>query len=326
MKALVTGATGFIGSHLVELLLKKKYAVRVMLRKTSDTRWLKGLDLEYVYGDLFDGRALDEAVSGVDYVYHSAGVTKAKAKEEYYRGNAEGTRNLLQAVIRRNPGLKRFVQISSQTAAGPSPSRTPITEDAPSNPITTYGKSKLKAEQECLAVAGSVPVTIVRPPAVFGPRDKDVFEFFHTMTKGLQPMVGMSEKYVSLIHVADLVRGFIMAAESDVARGGTYYISSRDIYGWEEVGEVSRRILGKTAFRLRIPEAGVYVIAAFAEVFGLFSKGPVLINFEKAKDMVQDYWTCDSSKAKRDFGYEQELTLEAGIRDTVEWYRSVGWL
>jgi dihydroflavonol-4-reductase len=300
--------------------------VRVLLRKTSDTKWLTGLDIEYVYGDLFDPPALQQAVTGVDYVYHSAGVTKAKTKEEYFRGNADGTRNLLQAVLQHNPTLKRFVQISSQTAAGPSPTRTPITEDAPSRPITTYGKSKLKAEEECLALGGKLPVTIVRPPAVFGPRDKDVYEFFNTMGKGLQPMVGMSEKYVSLIHVADLVRGFVLAAESDKARGGTYYISSKEVYGWKEIGEITRKVMGKAALRLRIPEAGVYVIAAFAEFFGLFSKAPVLINFEKARDMVQDYWTCDSSKAKRDFGYEQELTLEGGIRNAVEWYRSKGML
>jgi len=326
LKALVTGATGFIGSHLVELLLQKNYAVKVLLRKTSDTVWLKGLPIEYVYGDLFDADALKQAVIGVDYVYHSAGVTKAKTKEDYYRGNAEGTRNILDAVQRHNPGVRRFVQVSSQTAVGPSPSRVPVKEDADPHPITTYGMSKRKAEEECLGGALTVPVTIVRPPAVYGPRDKDIYEFFSTMSRGLQPMVGMGEKYVSLIHVGDLVRGILMAAESEKAAGGTYFISSKDVYGWKEIGEVTRRVLGKSAIRVRIPEFGIYVIATFAEFFALFSSKPALINYEKARDMVQDYWTCDGSKAKRDFGYEQEISLEEGIRSTVQWYRNKGWL
>jgi nucleoside-diphosphate-sugar epimerase len=324
--ALVTGATGFIGSHLVDLLLKQKYAVRVLLRKTSDTVWLQALPIEYVYGDLFDNDALRQAVTGVDYVFHSAGVTKAKTAEEYFRGNTEGTKNMLNAVSQHNPGLKRFVQISSQTAVGPSPGITPITEEISPHPITTYGESKLKAEQACADLRGTVPITIVRPPAVYGPRDKDIFEFFKTMSKGLQPMVGMKEKFVSLIHVGDLVRGFVMAAESEKASGQTYFISSSKVYGWKEVGEVSRKVFGRSAFRIKIPEAGVFAIAAFAEFFGLFSKKPVLINFEKARDMVQNYWTCDSSKAQRDFGYAQEIPLGEGIRNTIEWYRSKGWL
>ena len=326
MKTLVTGASGFIGSHLVELLLARKYAVRVLLRRTSSTAWLKDLPVEYVYGDLFDEQALADAVKDVDYVYHSAGVTKAKTPEEYFRGNATGTRNLLEAVRRHNSGIKRFIQISSQTAAGPSVSMTPITEDAVPHPITTYGKSKLRAEEECHRVASAFPVTIVRPPAVYGPRDKDIFEFFKTVSKGLQPVVGFSEKFVSLIHVSDLVRGFVMAGESERAAGNTYFISSRTTYGWSEIGRITKTIMEKKVLRIRIPEAGVYCIAAVAEVMAKFSPKPALINFEKARDMVQDYWTCDPSKAKRDFGFEEQISLEEGIRNTVEWYRKAGWL
>ncbi len=326
MKALVTGATGFIGSHLVERLLEKNYAVRCLVRTTSDLRWLKDLNIEYVYGDLFDQHALRGAVDGVDYVFHSAGLTKAKTKEEYYRANATGTANVLKAVVAMNAKLNRFLLMSSQTAVGPSSSKTPITEDTPPRPITTYGKSKLKAEQECLNVRDSVPVTIIRPPAVYGPRDKDVFEFFRTMSRGLQPMVGLHEKFVSLIHVRDLVRGIMMAAESEAAAGGIYFISSSEISGWREVGDITRQILNRKSVRIRIPEFGVYIVAAIAEFFSLFSRRAALINIEKARDMVQDYWTCDSSRAKRDFGFEQEISLEEGIRDTVQWYRSQGWL
>ena len=326
MKVLVTGGTGFIGSHLVERLLGKQYSVRCLIRKSSDTRWLNGLRLEFVHGDLFDERALREAVSGVDCIYHSAGITKSKTSEGYYRGNTTGTRNLLEATAAHNPQLKRFVHISSQAAIGPSPTREPITEEAKPHPITTYGKSKWKSEEECMRFSRRLPITIVRPPAVYGPRDKDIFEFFRTMSRGLQPMIGFREKYVSLIHVRDLVRGFVLAGESPNAVGQTYFISSKQIYGWKELGETTRKVMGRFALRIRVPEAAVYVVAAFAELFALFSPKPALMNFEKARDVVQDYWTCDSSKAKRDFGFEQEISFEDGARETVEWYRKEGWL
>ena len=289
-------------------------------------RWLKDLPVEVVYGDLFDKVALQKAVEGVEYIYHSAGLTKAKTQEEYFQGNVGGTKNLLDAVREYNPGVRRFVLFSSQTAAGPSPTKDPINEEVPAHPITTYGRSKLAAELECVAAAKSIKCTIIRPPVVYGPRDKDVFEFFNTVNKGLQPMAGLQEKFVSMVHVADLIRGTVMAAESNKAVGQTYFVSSKGIYGWKEVGELTRRALGKRVLRVRIPEPGIFAIAAVAELMARFSSKPALINFEKARDMVQNYWTCDSSKAKRDFGYEQEIPLEEGLRTTTEWYKSMGWL
>jgi nucleoside-diphosphate-sugar epimerase len=326
VKALVTGGNGFIGSHLVELLLSKQYTVRCLVRETSDLTWLNGLNVEFCFGDLFDGEALRAAVTGVDYVYHSAGVTKAKRKEDYYQGNTAGTKNILNSVAYNNPNLKRFIHISSQTASGPSPSKEPIDENAPPHPITTYGKSKLRAEEECLQHKGRIPITIVRPPVVYGPRDKDVFEFFSTMNKRLQPIVGFNEKCVSMIHVTDLVRGFVMAAESTAALGQTYFISSARVYNWKEIGDITQDVLQRRALRIRLPEAAVYTIAACAEFFSLFSSKPALINLEKARDMVQNYWTCDGSKAKKDFRFEQNISLEEGIRNAVDWYKQHQWL
>ena len=322
----MTGGNGFIGSHLVELLLKRGYAVRCLVRKTSDLRWLNGLEIDYVYGDLFDAAILRDAVRGVDSIYHSAGVTKAKRREEYYRGNKDGTRNLLDAALSGNPGLKRFVHISSQAAVGPSPSITPIDETVAAHPLTTYGKSKWEAEQQCHQFLDRLPITIVRPPAVYGPRDKDVFEFFHTMNKGIQPMIGLRDKYVSLIHVTDLVRGFVMAGESEHSAGETYFLSSKRVYNWKELGDVTRSVLARKALRIRIPETIIFVISAVAELASLFSSKPALLNIEKGRDIVQNYWTCDSSKAKEDFGFEEELSIEEGIRDTIAWYRAQNWL
>jgi nucleoside-diphosphate-sugar epimerase len=161
---------------------------------------------------------------------------------------------------------------------------------------------------------------------VYGPRDKDIFEFFRTMRNGLQPVVGFREKFVSLVHVSDLVRGILLAGESTASVGQVYFISSTTVYGWQQIGRITREALGRRAVTVNIPAWGVYTISAFAEFFSLFGSKPALINFEKAKDMVQNYWTCDSGKAKRDFGYEQQIGIEQGIRETLDWYVANGWM
>jgi nucleoside-diphosphate-sugar epimerase len=139
-------------------------------------------------------------------------------------------------------------------------------------------------------------------------------------------MAGLHQKFVSMIHVADLIRGTVMAAENEKAVGQTYFVTSKGIYGWRELGEITRRALGRRVLRVRVPEPGIYAIAAVAELMAKFSSRPALINFEKARDMVQDYWTCDGSKAERDLGFEPEIPLERGIQETLDWYKSVGWL
>jgi dihydroflavonol-4-reductase len=326
MTVLITGATGFIGSHLAEQLIKKGYKLRCPVRKSSNLRWLQDLPIEYTQCDLINNIDIRESVQGVDYVYHVAGITKARTREEYFRGNHLATKNLLNAVRDVNPGLKRFIHVSSGTAVGPSSGSVAVTEKTAFHPITTYGISKMEAEKECQGMMDAFPITIVRPPAVYGPRDKDIFEFFNTMKKGLQPMVGFHDTYVSLIHVYDLVRGIILSGEHPLAAGRTYFISSEKYYSWKEIGEITARIMKKKVVRLRIPKTGIYIIAAFAELFSILSRKPALINFEKARDMVQDNWTFDITRSKKELGFTEEYTLETGIKNTLEWYSQHGWL
>ncbi len=326
MRVLVTGATGFIGSHLTEELHKKGYEIRCIIRKSSNLHWIKHLPIKYIHADYKNKKILHKAVENIDIVYHAAGVTKSKTKLGYFEGNHIPTKNLLEAILEANVNISRFVHISSQAAVGPSLNGKPIDENTPFHPITTYGISKMEAEKECLKLMNQLPITIVRPPAVYGPRDRDVFEFFNTMNKGIQPMIGFSDTYVSLVHVKDLVNGIILCGEKRNAVGNTYFISSERYYNWRELGDITSGILNKNVIRIRIPNWVVYVIAGLSEFLSYFGTKPALLNIEKAKDITQRYWTCSIEKAKKELGYSETFTIREGIEDTIKWYRSNDWL
>jgi dihydroflavonol-4-reductase len=326
-RVFVTGATGFIGSHLVDRLLEKNCKVKCMVRKTSNLHWLEGKPVEYVYGNLFDNDVLADAVKDTDYVYHIAGVTFAKRKEEYFKGNSEATRNFIEVCYKTNPKLKRFVFISSLTAVGPSPDREhPVDEEKEYHPITTYGRSKMEAEKAVIEYFDNMKCTIIRAPAVYGQRDVAILEYFKAMNMGLQALIGFNEKLVSLIHGIDLVDGIILAAESPKAVSQIYFISSEKFYSWSEVGKLTTHLIGKKNIRIKIPHFAVYTVGAFAQFFSLFSKKPAILNIEKCRDMTQNFWTCSIEKAKRDLGFKEKITIKDGIRQTIEWYRKEGWI
>lgn len=322
--AIVTGASGFVGSHLVEKLLDLNFHVRVLARKESQLQWLKEKPLEIVRCEYNDIDCLANAIKDVNYIFHVAGVIKAKKKDLYYKGNVETTKNLLIA-SQNAKKLKRFVLVSSQAAAGPSSIRYPKTEEMDCYPVTTYGKSKLQAEEEVKKYEGKIPFTIVRPSAVYGPRDPETLIFFKSIKNGLQPMIGFQEKYVSLVHVSDLIEGIMLAAQSDKSIGQTYFISSERGYSWREVGDITAKILGKRVIRIKIPHLIVYLVAGFSQAINYFQNDATILNFEKANEIVEQ-WVCSVEKAKRELGYSQKIDLEKGIRQTLEWYMKNNWL
>ena len=328
MKAFITGATGFIGSHLAEQLIDKGYEVKVLVRETSNTKWIDHLPVERVIGSLSNIESLRAGVEGVDYVYHIAGVVAAKTRDDFFKGNVDATRNLLDAVKDVNPGLKRFVHASSLAAVGPARSESEAVQEGTAyQPITTYGESKAEAEKVVMQYAEDVPVTIVRPPAVYGPRDVGVYSFFQVVAKGFAPLIGFKRKVVSLVHVDDLVRGFILAGESNNGEGGTYFISSEEFYTWEDVGQIAAQAFGKKKARyLRVPHAVVYVSAGLSGFIGKFQKKPPILDLEKGRDITQAYWICSVDKAKAELGYRQQVSIEEGVQQTVAWYRSKGWV
>ncbi len=326
MRVFLTGATGFIGSFLAEELLKKGYQVRCLVRKTSNLHWIKDLNIEYHYGSLLDVESLQKGLAGCQYVFHLAGLTKARTEQEYFKGNFEGTRHLIDAALLYKEGIKRFIYVGSQAASGPSPTINPINEDHIPQPLTYYGKSKLAGEEYVQKHASELAITIIRPPVVYGPRDTDVLEFFRTVCKGIIPQLGKQEKYLSLVHVRDLTRGIIMAAENPQAVGQTYFICNQQPYSWKEIAQTTLRLLNKKGFHITVPEFLIKIVAAIGESIAAISKKPALVNKQKVIEMQQNYWTCSAEKARQQLGFVNKIDLEQGVRETLTWYKEHKWM
>jgi len=328
--ALITGATGFVGSHIADQLHARGYDIRVLVRSSSNPKLIRHLPLEYVKGEFSDPESLKDAVSGVDYIYHVAGATAAKGRSGFFNGNQVSTRNLLEATLRYNPDLKRFLHVSSLAAVGPAEGvGSPVDERTPMHPITLYGESKAAAEREVFDRMDKLPATIIRPPVVYGPRDSGTgaYTFFVVAARGVAPLIGFGEKLVSLVHSTDLARGAIEAAESRRAEGEAYFISSEEFYTWERVGAVTAQVFGRArVLHLRVPHALVYAAAGVSGFLGLFQKNPTIFDLHKGRDITTPYWICSVEKAREHFGYRQRIPLEEGVAETILWYREQGWM
>lgn len=325
MKALVTGGRGFIGSFLVEALLEKGYEVHCLLRKGS-LGWLKGLDIRRIDGDITEPEALQSAVRNMDYIFHLAGALKARNLTDFQKINAGGAKNLLEAVGRNNTGVSRFVLVSSLSAAGPSPAGRPVTETDPPHPVSNYGKSKLLAEKIALEYANKFPVTIVRPPAVYGPRERDIFIYFKYAKKGWRPELSGGPRSFSAIYVKDLVQGILLAAEQSNAVGETYFLCNDVSYSWDEVGKAIASVLGVQTKRLPLPLSLAFLSAIGSELFGRLTNRLSVINLDKYRELKMQHWVCDNYKARKELGFKTEFDLEKGLTETAEWYVEHGWL
>lgn len=328
MIAFLTGGTGFVGSHLAEELLARGYQVRAMVR--SDPKWLKGLDVELVKGDLFDTAMIRQALEGVDRVFHVAGLTRARTQEELDRANVEGTLRLLEAV-RQTPGVRQTLITSSLAAVGPcsrppAPA-TPLSEVDRLQPISRYGESKARMEVALAEEFEDLPITIVRPPAVYGPREADIFTVIRTAARQrIFPIVGRGEvPQMSLVHVRDLVRGMADAGEHEEAAGETFFISSEKDYSWNEIADAVEVALGQRLYRIRVPHGIVTPVGAVVETLGAAMGVYPALNREKARESAET-WLCSVDKARQMLGYRQQISLEEGMTETVRWYRENGWL
>ncbi|MFC1568843.1 NAD-dependent epimerase/dehydratase family protein [bacterium] len=323
---LITGSNGFIGSHFAEFCLSKGFQVRCMVRKTSNLQWLKSLNVEYVYADLSDIAALQEAVDRVEYIIHLGGKTKSTTREGFFEANETGTQNLLQAVHEVNSKLKRFVYVSSQAASGPSHGLIPRKESDDPVPVTWYGESKLAGEKAVLDYAGQFPVTIIRPPSVYGPRDTDVFEVFKAVRWYIKPILGWQKRYASFIYVADLIRGIYLSMISNNAIGETFFLVSDPIVSWQNINDVIAKAMNRKGVPIHLPVFIFACIALIREMISRITGKPSIINWQKMNEFKQRFWICDGQKALTMLKFNAEYTLDRGIRETLTWYLDNGWL
>jgi len=326
VKALVTGATGFVGSHLVERLLGAGMGVVCLVRPTSDLAALEGMDIERRVADLDDADSLRPAVRGVDYVFHAAGLTRARTRGEYLAVNADGTRRLLEALLAEGVEPRRFVYVSSLAAVGPANSPEPPDESAPPRPIDGYGASKLAGERVVLDHAERLAVTIVRPPAVYGPRDRNFLPLLRsTLRLGRMPMVGKPSKQMALAYVSDLAEGLYLAAESHKAVGRTYFIASGN-YTMGELVEAVCSVLHLPPRRLRVPSPLARLIGEIGQLKWAITGRPQIVSRRKVRDMLQPRWTCSWNRARQELSYREAVNLKEGMRRTVQWYIDHGRL
>jgi len=325
LKALVTGANGFIGSHLVEALLADGCDVRCLLRPTSDRRWLEGLECEELFGSLEDEESLARAVEGVDVVYHNAGATKARKAETLYRVNAGGTANLADACLACSTP-PRFVYVSSQAAAGPCREGDALREDDACRPMSDYGRSKLEGERALKKRAAGLPFVIMRPSAVYGPRDTEVLLYFKFINRGIEPALGWDDRYVSLCYVSDLVDALLSAGGGAGALGEAYFIAHDEVWNWRGISREVAAALGVKTFPVRVPKAVLFGAATVAELAATLTGTVAILNRERVRVIMEELWICDANRAKRELGFSPRVGFAEGARLTTTWYRQQGWL
>ena len=322
----MTGGTGFIGSHLVEALLAQGHEVRCLVRDTRRLGWISGLpSVTIARGDMDETRSLLEGVRGVEQVYHVAGLTRASAAREFFRINGEGTRHLVHACLETPRGPRRLVHLSSLAAVGPMPTATACTEDTAPRPVSPYGWSKLQGEAAVLGVRDRLHVTVLRPPVVYGPRDRGVLEVARWVARGFLPMPAGPSRTLSLCYVQDLVTALLAAGEATVPSGEIFHVAGDGAFTWEQVGDALGEALGVHPTPLRIPVPILLALATGADTWAWFAGKPGYFSRGKVREAA-GHWLCDTSKARRQLGVVPSIGLRQGAAATVKWYREAGWL
>ena len=312
-RVLLTGATGFVGSHVARVLVEAGYEVRCGVRASSSMRWISDLDVERVTLDLGRPEDLSRAVKSVDLVVHAAGITRARRAEDYHSVNAGGTRRLGGAAL--EAGVRRFVLISSLAARGP---------DGSGHPESAYGRSKLEAETHLRSLGGQMEAVALRPAAVYGPRDTDLLPLFRMARGGWLPIPSGT---VSLqpVYAEDVARAVLAAARQPVGFG-PFPVAENRRYAWKDILAGLEEVFGRNVRAVRLPAAAFILAGRVTEWAARpFSAVPVF-DERRARDLAVHTWTCDTSTTERALGWRAEVPLFEGLERTARWYRQAGWL
>lgn len=325
MKVLLTGASGFVGSHLLDKLLAQYVPTAVLLRSTSGRSFLNPAGgFEVRQGSIEEPQTLAAALDGITHVIHCAGRTRACRAAEYYETNHVGTRNIVEAVNARTAQVQRLLHVSSLAVTGPGTARKPSTELSPENPVSDYGRSKLAGEKEVRENCKTDWV-VVRPPAVYGPRDRGFLPLFRAVRSHLLPRTN-ARQALSLVYVEDLVDAILATFKSPIASRKTYFAAPFEVVTARHMTDIIARKLQSWTLPIPLPSLALWPICAVQELFARVTGRPSLLNLQKFSELRAPGWVCDSSLLAREIGFKCPTNLEAGIERTLAWYKQNGWL
>jgi dihydroflavonol-4-reductase len=321
MKVLVTGGTGFIGSHLVDFLSGRGAKIFALVRDPAKAAELGRGNVTILEGDLF---SFPPVPAEVDIVFHLAGKTRAFKIADYYTVNQGGTASLFRHLLASRVRPK-VIYLSSLAASGPSHGNGGVKESDSPHPVTHYGRSKLAGEEEVLRFKDRFPVVIVRASAVFGPKDRDFCAYFKAVKRGILPTV-RGNKSASMCYAKDLVRALDLCARKELPSGEILNIADPQPYTWEKIGEIAGRALGKKFTRVRLPMGLLFLVSLLTEVQGRLKREPAILSHDKYIDLKQPGWVADVSKAAALLPFQTSYSLDRAIRETVDWYIAEKWL
>ncbi|QDT03831.1 3 beta-hydroxysteroid dehydrogenase/Delta 5--_4-isomerase [Rubripirellula lacrimiformis] len=331
--ALITGATGFIGRHLVERLIDRGQRVTCLARPHSNTQPLVEMGAEIATGDVTDRESIGSAMREVDVVYHLAGMTKGFRRGDFDRVNEQGTDNVA-SVCHEQSKPPVMVLVSSLAAAGPTTVGNPRTESDPAAPVSIYGFSKLAGEQAAIHYADKVPLTIVRPPIVLGEGDHDGFAMFDSIGRwGVHAVPNWTDDQVSVIDAKDLCAALAVAADSGTRvspsdpTAGIYFAANDETPTYAELGRMIGRSMGRNnVFIARIPPAMMWTVAGISDLAGRIRRRPNILNWDKAREATSGSWTCSARKLRTDTGFQPAAPFAARLAQTTAWYIENGWM
>lgn len=319
----LTGGTGFVGSQIADALLASGYRVRALVRRPEDPGWLAAMDVEIVKGDVRDADSLDALVNGAAVVVHAAGKTSARTEADYMAANAGGTANVA-AATRRLAGDAHVILVSSLSAAGPSRDGIPVKATAPGRPVSSYGRSKLAGEEELRRICG-FPFTILRPCAVYGPRETAIRDLFVAASKGVVPVLAGGTPRIQLVYALDVAAAVVGALRRG-GRGETFFVAHPEILTYGSIARTLASLPPKKPLLLPVPAPLIRLLGLVVGAATSFSKGAPVFNAEKADEMLEEAWICDVSGSEAALGHPFTTDFVTGARKTWEWYLEKGWI
>lgn len=319
----LTGTTGFIGPHVIRRLSADGHRLSCLVRPGRSYEALPGV--RYCEGSLEDAESLKSLLEGADAVVHLAGLTRAKSEEEFMAVNCSAVWTLIEAGLAASPNFSHIVAMSSMAAAGPAKDERGVCEDDAPAPLTPYGRSKAALEGLLRRYEPRVSWTAIRAPGVYGPGDRDFYEYFKLVKRGFRVVLG-KRSVLSLVYAENLADAIALAVERPEARNHAFFIADDGAYDWDDIGSMIEQALGVQARRVRVPFWAVRVASLLSRAIAPLSKKPILLTKDKLLEMCQEYWVASTIKARDLLGFSPRVATAEGFRRTAAWYKERGWL